>query len=95
MAPAEETPESINGEGTVEESDGLSFLLPSMAASRVTPTAVAAAPTTNRLANHAPMAFAPAMTVGAINGMTAIASPVGSVYLIGLLPRSYRWRSPP
>ena len=41
----------------------------------VTPTAVATAPTTNRLANHAPMAFAPAMTVGAINGMTAIASP--------------------
>ena len=70
-------------------------LLPSMAASRVTPTAVAAAPTTNRLANHAPMAFTPAMTVGAINGTTAIASPVGSVYLIGLLPRSYRWTSPP
>ena len=95
MAPAEETPESINGEGIVEESDGLSLLLPSIAASRVTPTAVAATPTTNRLPNYAPIAFTPAMTVGAINGMTAIAFPVGSVYLIGLLPRSCRWRSPP
>ena len=87
MAPAEETAESINGEGTVEESDVLSLLLPSIAASRVTPTAVATVPTTtNRLANHAPMAFTPTMTVGTINGMTAIASPVGSVYLIGLFP---------